>query len=110
MTANPDVAPGSCSSDMNASPSASRSWSSRGSQSASEAARMSIAHSVVPLNASIWRPSAIRRVSITMSLITNSWSSRPWSGITNQSPFAGAHESPASRRASASARVITAPA
>src|SRR3954447_2244029 len=94
---------------MNASPSTARSWSSRGSHSASEAASMSIAHSVEPLNASICRPSAIRRVSITMSLSTNSRSSRPLSGITNQSPFSGVHGRPASRRAAARSRLIIRP-
>src|SRR4051794_37398599 len=94
---------------MKASPRIARSWSSRGSQSASEAARVSIAHSVVPLNASICRPRAIRRISTTMSLTTNSSSSMPWPGITNRSPVAGDHVSPASRSAAASCREITPP-
>ena len=86
------VPPGSVSSrsrETNASPSRVRSWSSRGSQIASSASRLSSAHSVVPLNARIRPAFGTSMASTTMSLTTNTSSSRSRSGTMNRSPLAG---------------------
>ena len=87
----------------------SRSWSSRGSHSASCTSRLSRAHSVVPLKASTGGPPGTSTSAITMSLSQNTWPSMSRSGTAKQSPCAGRQPRPASRRAEASATVSTSP-